>query len=239
MSTISMRHRPPFLRFFAPEAEPGSNDNPAPTDPAPADPPADPAPGGAPAPTDPPADPEKPETFSREYVEKLRRENAAAREKAKTDAAAAAEAAKTEFAQSIGKALGLIKDDTPADPTALLTQAQQERQAALDEANATKRDLAVLRNADKHDANTDELLDSATFNRKLAALDPSADDFAAQVEALIKDTVDGNPAKFKRVQVAPSPGGTTHTGEQPPADPESKSIDDLRKERQKRRGITL
>ena len=59
------------------------------------------------------------------------------------------------------------------------------------------------------------------------------------MDALIKETVDGNPAKFKRAQVAASTGGTTHTGDQPPADPASKSIDDIRKERQKRRGVTL
>ncbi len=155
----------------------------------------------------------KPETFSREYVEKLRRENAAAREKAKTEAATAAEAATSALTQSIGKALGLVKDDEKVDPEALIAQAQTERQAAIDEANATRRDLAVLRNAAKHDANTDELLDSATFNRKLAALDPSADDFASQVDALIAETVTGNPTKFKRVQVAASAGGTTHSGE--------------------------
>lgn len=236
MFTISQR---PHLQFFAPEAEPGGDPAPV-TDPAPepVDPPADPAPAD-PQPTDPPADPsgDAPETFSREYVEKLRRENAATREKAKTEAAAAAEAAKTELAQSIGKALGLVKDDEPVDPDALLKQAQAERQSAIDEANATKRDLAVLRNADKHAANTEELLDSATFNRKLAALDPTADDFASQVDALIKDTVDGNPAKFKRVQVASSTGGTQHTGETAPVNAEDKSVDDLRKERQKRRGF--
>jgi len=154
-----------------------------------------------------------PETFSREYVEKLRRENASAREKAKTDAAAAAEAAKSELAQSIGKALGLVKDDEKVDPEALLTQAQADRQSAIDEANATKRDLAVLRNADKHGANTEELLDSSGFLRKLAALDPSDAEFGSQVDQLIKDTVDGNPAKFKRAQVAVSTGGAQHSGE--------------------------
>lgn len=179
------------------------------------------------------------EKFDRAYVEKLRRESASYREKAKTDAAAAAESARTELAQSIGKALGLVKDDEPVDPEALLTQAQADRQAAIDEANAARRDLAVLRTADKHDANTEELLDSASFNRKLAALDPTADDFTSQVDELIKTTVDGNPGKFKRVQVAASSGGTQHTGETSPVPTEKKSIDELRKERQKRRGIEL
>lgn len=154
-----------------------------------------------------------PETFSKEYVEKLRREAAGYREKAKTDAAAAADAARSEITQQLGKALGLVKDDEKADPEALVAQAQADRQAAIDDANATKRDLAVLRNADKHDANTEELLDSSGFLRKLAALDPSDAEFASQVDALIKDTVDGNPAKFKRAQVATSTGGGNHSGE--------------------------
>ncbi|MGN7977431.1 hypothetical protein ACTJJ4_07640 [Microbacterium sp. 22195] len=211
MFKISQR---PHLLSFAPEAEPGGAPAPV-TDPAPE--PVEtlePAPA-APEATDPPAEPsgDAPETFSREYVEKLRRENAATREKAKTDAAAAADAARSEVAQQIGKALGLVKDDEPVDPDALLKQAQAERQTAIDEANATKRDLAVLRNAEKHDANVEELLESVSFGRKLAALDPTADDFASQVDALIKDTVDGNPTKFKRVQVAQRTGGGDHSGE--------------------------
>lgn len=237
MSMISKR---PHLRFFAPEAEPGGGPAPE-TDPAtePVEPAQPAAPAEAAQPTDPPAEPsaDSPETFSREYVEGLRREAAGYREKAKTDAAAAAEAATTDLAQKIGKALGLVKDDEPVDPEALLTQAQADRQAAIDEANATKRDLAVLRHADKHGANTEELLESVSFGRKLAALDPTADDFASQVDALIKDTVDGNPAKFKRVQVASTTGGTQHTGETAPVDPENKSIEQLREERRKRRGL--
>lgn len=253
MSTISISalgpgfppawHRP-FLRFFAPVAEPGGGD-PAPTDPAPAPAPAEPAPTDPPAePTAPPAEPAEPtqppagdETFSKEYVEKLRREAASYREKAKTDAAAAAEAAKTELAQSIGKALGLVKDDTPPDPAALVARAEDEKNKAIEREQSLKRQLAVLTGADKHAANTAELLDSNAFGSKLKALNPDADDFATQVDALIKETVDGNPSKYKRVQVAASPGGAQHTGEQPPGDPENKSIDDLRKERQKRRGF--
>lgn len=236
--SITSPFRLPHLRFMAPEAEPAPG---APADPAPAEPvepaaPVEPSPVEQP-PAAAPTDPAEPETFSREYVEKLRRENASAREKAKTDAAAAAEAAKTELAQSIGKALGLVKDDETVKPEDLLAQAQADRQSAIDDANATKRDLAVLRNADKHGANVEELLESVSFGRKLATLNPTDDDFASQVDALIKDTVDGNPAKFKRVQVATSTGGTQHTGETAPVDPESKSIEQLREERRKRRGL--
>lgn len=187
------------------------------TDPQPTDPPVEPTPTPAPtpapptdpAPSDPPADPTKPETFSREYVEQLRTEAADYRKKAQ----AAADTARTEFAQEIGKAIGLVKDDKPADPATLLAQVEADRASALEDAAATKRELAVVRSAEKHDAKVDELLDSRDFSKKLAGLDPTADDFATQVETLIKATVDGNPVKFKRVQM---PAGTGHqepTGE--------------------------
>lgn len=238
MSTINP-HRRPFLRFFAPEAEPGSEPAPAP-EPAPADPAADPAPSGDPAPTDPPSDPEKPETFSREYVEKLRRENATARDKAKTDAASAAEAARNELTQSIGKALGLVKDDEPVS-VETLTTAVQERDQTITEKDATIQGLtvklALVSKAGKLDADLEALLDSRAFATKADKLDPSADDFDAQVESLVKETVASNPGKFKRVQVAAGTGSTTHTGEQPPADPSTQTVDDIRKERQKRRGL--
>jgi hypothetical protein len=234
--------RHPFLMFSTPAVESGTPTDPPAGEPAPTDPPAatDPAPAVEQQPTDPPASGggDQPETFSREYVEKLRRENAAAREKAKTDAATAAEAAKTELTQSLGKALGLIKDDEPADPAKLIQQAQAEREAALKEARSTKVQLAVLRSVDKHDANADELLDTASFLKKLDELDPTATDFSSQVDELIKGAVDSNPARFKRVQVASSAGGAQHTGETPPADPENQTVDDARAARQKRRGLT-
>lgn len=238
MSTISMRRRPPYLRTLAPEAEPGGD--PAPSDdPAPADPPADPA-NDDPAPTDPPTDPEKAETFSREYVEKLRRENAAAREKAKTDATAAAEKAKSELAQSIGKAIGLVKDDEPVSVESLTT-AVQERDQTITQKDATIQGLtvklALVTKAGLLDADLEALLDSNAFTAKANALDPSADDFDSQVEQLVKETVQSNPKKFQRVTVPGSAGSSTPSGEQPPADPSTQSVDDIRKERQKRRGL--
>lgn len=167
----------------------------------------------------------------------LRRENATAFEKAKTDAVAAAEAAASEITQRLGKALGLVKDDELVDPEALLKQAQAERQFAIDEANATKRDLAVLRNADKHDANVEELLESVSFGRKLPRSTRPPTTSHPRWMRWIKDAVDGNPAKFKRVQVATSTGAPS-TRERPHRSiPRTKSIEQLREERRKRRGL--
>lgn len=246
MSTINPFKRP-FVLSFAQEAEGGDGsvsdaatdvaDQSADTqDQASQDAAADAA-GGGDAGSDEGREIDGEYRYSQSYVEKLRREAATTREKAKTDAAAAAEAAKTELAQSIGKALGLIKDDETPDPDALVAQAQTERQSALEEARATKVELAVLRNADKHDANTEELLDSRDFTRKLKDLDPTAADFTSQVDELIKAAVDSNPGRFKRVQVAGSSGGSDHSGDGDRTPPGDKSIDDIRKDRQKRRGF--
>jgi len=189
---------------------------PASEDPAPGE---EPQPSGDPAPTDPPADPaadpkpeDKPETFSREYVEQLRKEAAGYRTRAEKDAKDAAEAAEKALVEKLGKALGLIKEDEQPDAAALIAQAQSEKQAAEQASAAAARELAVLKVSDKHGANTTAMLDSRAFVSKLEALDPSADDFAAAVDSLVKDTV-ASDSKFKRVQVAASSGSSDHGGE--------------------------
>lgn len=153
-------------------------------------------------------------TFSPEYVKKLRDEAASYRTRIEAEAKAAAEKAEKDLTQRFGKALGFIKDDEQPDPTALLAQAQAEKDAAAAEAKQTKVELAVFRAASKHSANVEALSDSLTFQKKAQALDPTADDFASQVDALIAETVTSNPAKYKAVQVAASTGGTHHTGQE-------------------------
>ena len=162
-----------------------------------------------------------------------------------TDAAKkAAEDAKNELAQSLGKALGIINDDEPADPEALLQaataerdQSAQERDEAKEKARLASIELAIFRSAHKHDANVDELLDSRDFASKYAGLDPAADDFASKLDGLITAAVDDNPTKFKNAQVALRSGGDfthgTGGGNQLPAN----DIDALRQARQERRKL--
>lgn len=125
-------------------------------------------------------------------IERLRRENAKDRTNAK---AAAADEARKELAQSIGKALGLVKDE-PVDPTVLtdqLTKAQAEqRQAALE--------LAVFKATPDADV-AKALLDSRSFLAKVAEIDPT--DTTALVAA-VGEAVLENPALGKRLP-APNP----------------------------------
>jgi len=115
-------------------------------------------------------------------IERLRRENGAARTNAK---AQAAEEARTELAQTIGKALGLVKDE-PIDPatlTASLTTSQAEAKQARVE-------LAVFRNASTAGADPSALLDSATFLKSVESLDPND---GAAITAAIQSSIAANP----------------------------------------------
>lgn len=139
-------------------------------------------------------------------IERLRSENGKDRTTAKTKAA---EDARNELTQTLGKALGLIKDgdgDKP-DP-AKLTQQITETAAAAKQAQT---ELAVYKAAGKQGADADALLDSRNFLAKIADLDPS--DTKAITKA-ITDAVTDNP-KLKTVQAAGASGAdfTGGTGE--------------------------
>lgn len=178
---------------------------------APAAPPAAPAadaPPAAPAAPTPPAAPAAPAAPSgdslpddpaalKTMIAQLRQENGAARTTAK---AQAAEAARTELAQTIGKALGLVEDDTldPAKLTASLTTSQAEAKQA-------RAGLAVFEHATSIEQ-AKALLDSASFLKSLESVD-TAD--AAAVQAAITTAVAANPRLGAAPEVkvpAPTPG---------------------------------
>jgi hypothetical protein len=146
-----------------------------------------------PAATDNPwSDPDK----AKAEIERLRAENGKDRTTAKTKAA---EEARNELTQSIGKALGLIKDgDTKADPAELTKQIG----ALSTEATQAKTELAVYKAASKAGADADALLDSRGFLAKLTDIDPT--DSKAITKA-IDDAVKDNP-KLKLVQAAGQSG---------------------------------
>ena len=108
-----------------------------------------------------------------------------------------------EALDAIAAALGLKGDDDPA--TAAKTAAE-ERDAARQEARATKIENAVLRIAAKHGANPEALTDSRSFMKQLEAIDPAAEDFAAQVDAAVKKAVEANPS-LKGASPAPARSG--------------------------------
>jgi hypothetical protein len=122
-------------------------------------------------------------------IERLRKENGADRVNAKAQAATDARAS---MAQEIGKALGLIKGDEPADPAALTAQLT----AAGADARQAKIELAVFRAAQATDADPSALLDSRAFLVKLADVDPSD---AAAITAAVTEAVAANPRLGKPV----------------------------------------
>ncbi|MGC0365012.1 hypothetical protein ABH922_002996 [Rhodococcus sp. 27YEA15] len=80
--------------------------------------------------------------------------------------------------------------DTPPDPAQLAT----ELTAAQREIRDTKIENAVFRLAPGHSANPGALIDSRSFMAQLDQLDPSATDFADQVNAAIVTAVAANAA---------------------------------------------
>lgn len=164
----------------------------------PSDPPADPPPSDPPAGDPPPADDGK------GGKEAILADLAKERDKrqALEDQVSTLTAAQQEQMDAIAKALGLKQDDTPPDPAALTEQIAAEQ--AKTQAAAVQ--LAVYKNASAHEANADELLDSASFLASLKDVDPND---ATAIRAAIKTAVDGN-AKFKATQpptTPPFPGG--------------------------------
>lgn len=90
-----------------------------------------------------------------------------------------------ELAQSIGKALGLVKDE-PLDP-AKLTEELTASQSAAKQARV---ELAVYRAAGAVKGDPSALLDSTSFLRSLDGIDPSD---TAAVQAAITTAVAANP----------------------------------------------
>lgn len=127
--------------------------------------------------------PDDPEALKAE-IAKLRRENASARTTAKANAA---DEARKEIAQAVGKALGIVDDETPVDPTKLAEQVA----ASTAEAKQAKLEVAIYAAAAASNVDAAALLDSRTFLAKAAALDPT--DSTALVAA-IGEAVTANPA---------------------------------------------
>jgi hypothetical protein len=138
----------------------------------------------------------EPKTYDENYVKTLRDEAAANRVKAR-DAETAAEAR----INKILEAAGIKTAEEPLDPAKLTADLSAKDQAI--------RALKVERALDKaaRKAGADEDLLDAVLTRKgaLAELDPTAADFAQQLDALVKAEVDANP-KLKAVRATGASG---------------------------------
>ncbi|WP_447643175.1 hypothetical protein [Nocardioides zeae] len=121
---------------------------------------------------------------------------------------------------AVAKAAGL-KIDGDDQPTP--EQLAEQLNASQTQAREAAVQLAVYREAAKHQGDPDALLDSRAFLAKVSDLDPTAGDFASKVETAIKDAVNSNP-KLKTVQAAGSSSadhGAGGSGEQQARTPKS------------------
>lgn len=185
----SVETAPPAAQ--APAADPASTQPPQDTPPATSAPEAPAAPAADAGKGDAWDDPAK----ARAEIERLRRENGAARTTAKQQAA---DEAKQALAQEIGRALGLVQDDKQqADPAELAAQIGK----LTDGNKALAIENAILKAAPKHGADVGALTDSRTFLAKAEQLDPTAADFGDKLSELIKSAVADNP-KLKAAPVA-------------------------------------
>lgn len=159
------------------------------------------------------------ETFDREYVEKLRKEAAQYRTKAKEiEEAKAAEL--DAFKQDMAKTLGLVEDTQ--DPKALLDAATQREQEAAAERDKLAQELNQFRQQNAITAAAPEGVDTDLLNAVLSAnkaldqLDPTADDYAQQVNAAVNAVIEKHPSL--RTQAVPHASGVdptnTNTGAQ-------------------------
>lgn len=142
-------------------------------------------------------------------IAKLRAELASDRVTAKTTAAKEARLA---LAAELGKVLN-PEAANATDPAALAAQLQAQRVAVNDLAVEN----AVWRGAAQHGGDAQALADSVTFMRAAGKLDSTSATFAADMDTLIKSTVDGSD----RYKVKP---GTPNLTPPPAADPANPGV---------------
>ena len=123
--------------------------------------------------------------WAQKKIKKLDSEDATNRVRAKT-ATETLEATKA----AILKAFGVGDQD---DPVAAAKTATEQREAAQSVARNLRIENAVLRSAGRAGADPLSLTDSRSFMRALEALDPEADEFAAEVDKAIAAALKANP----------------------------------------------
>lgn len=169
----------------------------------------------------------EPKQFDEKYVAKLREEAAKHRNDKKTT--------EQELSQYKGKLDQLRKALDPdasqeEDPAKVAERATQERDEKDKELRELRIERASEKAARKHGADSDALTDSKSFAKQASELDPTAEDFAEQMDALVKSTVDANP-KLRAAQATPRSGSefTGGTGGQSSNKPRSGDTNAWRK----------
>ncbi|WP_424183846.1 hypothetical protein ACOBQX_17965 [Actinokineospora sp. G85] len=113
-----------------------------------------------------------------------------------------AEGAQQGIVDKIAAALGI----GTAGEAPTVEQVTEQLGAAQREARERAVDLAVYRAAPTAGADPDALLDSASFRRKVADLDPAAEGFGDRVAAAIAETIKAHPRLAAAPAAAPRNG---------------------------------
>src|SRR5690606_22978738 len=92
---------------------------------------------------------------------------------------------------NIAQALGLKKADE--DPQKVAEKLTAELTSTRDELRQARVELAVYKAASRHGGDPDALLDSRSFLRAVAQLNPGDDGFADAIADAIKDAIKANP----------------------------------------------
>jgi hypothetical protein len=118
---------------------------------------------------------------------------------------------------ALAKALGLATDEPP-DPAQLareLEAAKAQTTAEVERAQKRERELTVelelLKQARRHGADPEMLVDSRSFMQTLGKLDPASEDFATDLGDAIKTAVEKNPG-FKLTTTTTPPAGNGDGG---------------------------
>ncbi|MET7772425.1 hypothetical protein [Nocardia sp. NPDC005366] len=213
-----------------PPAEPTDPTPPAPVpEPAPAPEPANPPPP-APTPVEQPPAPapdQDPVTLST-LVADLRRELEQARTGADTARDRAAQQAREDLVQEIGRAIGLVADET-TDPEQVIAELTDRASAADRKLRDYRIKDALLTAATTQKADHALLMPYLRGTGALDDLDPETADFTTRLDTLVTDALAANP-KLAATQTAPRSGGDFTAGNAtPPAPEQEEDIDAIRR----------
>jgi hypothetical protein len=218
--------------------------------------------GGAPVGT-PPVEPESPKpgppaaadtvegsadggkTFTSDYVEKLRKEAAKNRVDDKAAIQAQIDTALTNgqkaWATELAKKLGVIEDEGEATPEDIIKTLTTERDdfrtkfETLSSRDIARNERDAINTASATYGGDDALVRAVIkADDLLTGIDPNADDYAAQVAAVVKEQIEKN-TKLLKVQVAPRSGSETPPSGGVTDDPED--VDSFRKKYRTARGF--
>lgn len=179
-----------------PNPNPDPTPTPAPADPAPAPnptPPADPA--------NPPAEPDPSKGGKDAILADLAKERD--KRQALETQVSEMQTAHQQQMDALAVALGVKKDDTPPDPTALTAEIATEKANA----RAANLQLAVFKAAPALEANAARLLDSSTFLASIKDIDPTDTEALSKAITTALDTDDVFKAAPAATGTPPFPGG--------------------------------